>query len=638
MPVLYKNVTIAKNSFWGKRQQINSQITIPSIYEIYRKNGLFKAYQWDWWNKKKGKPPWRIWVGDLGKWIESASYTIALNEDKKLAVKIKKAINCLIKGQKEDGYLYPNPLMREQVFANLQEYHELYEIGHDIEAAVAYFQATGNTYFLKAMCKTADLLCQVFGRGKGQKRGYDGHPEIELALVKLYNATGNKNYLNLAKFFIEERGRKPYYFAREMKLLRKRELPFFGWYKDEYSYSHRQVHKPVREQNEPVGHAVCLLYLYSGVADVAAITGDKELFNVCKRIWKNIITRRMYITGGVGSCPERESFTFDYDLPNENAYAETCASIALIFFAHRMLQIEVDSQYSDVMERVLYNAVLSGVGMDGKSFFYANPLAVYPEALKKLSPHRAGVRQKWFGCACCPPNIARLLASLGGYIYSTSENTIYVHLYAKGELNINFYGVNVKIIQETDYPWDGKVKLWVETAHPSEFNVAVRIPCWCRNARAMINNKKVDLKSVTKKGYAYLSKKWRHGDIIKLHFPMPVECVEAHPAVRMNAGRVALQRGPLVYCLEEIDNGKNLADICLVDRNNFKLFKRNDIKGEYIAIKGKAKRRVINYHWKNVLYRFNKSKEETIKFVAIPYHLRAHRKAGEMIVWIRSEK
>jgi len=634
VPVLWKDVAIAEDSFWGQRQKINRKITIPLEYKLNKKNGVFKAYQWDWWDKRKGKAPWRIWVGDLSKWIEAASYAIALNYDEKLAVKIKEAINCLIQGQKENGYLYPNPMMKEQVFANLQEYHELYEIGHDIEGAVAYFQATGKRNFLNAICKTADLLCRVFGRGKGQKRGYDGHPEIELALVKLYKTTGNEDYLKLAKFFVEERGRKPYYFKKEMALLRKKGLPFFGWYKDEQWYWYCQAHKPVREQDEAAGHAVRLLYLYSGVADVAAITGDAGLLSACKRVWKNIITRRMYITGGVGSFPDCESFTFDYDLPDENAYAETCASIALVFFAHRMLHIELDSQYSDVMEKALYNGVLSGVGIDGKSFFYANPLAVYPEALKRVGSHRAGIRQKWFGCACCPPNIARLLASLGGYIYSVSDNTIYVHLYVEGESNINLCGRDIRINQKTNYPWDGKIRLLVHTNHPSEFSMAVRIPGWCRNAAVMLNNKKVDLKEATKKGYAYLLKKWEDGDVIELNFPMPVECVEAHPAVRMNAGKVALQRGPLIYCLEEVDNGKNLADISLIDRSDFKLLKRNDIKGGYIAIEGEAKRRVIDSAWRNVLYRTNPSKEERIKFAAIPYHLWANRRAGEMRVWV----
>jgi len=632
-PVEWKNVSIDRNSFWGKKQEINRKITIPLEYKLNKKSGVFNAYKWDWWKDRGKRAPWRIWVGDISKWIEAASYSIALKPDRALSARIDEAVECIVKGQKSDGYIFPNPMMKEQVFSNLQEYHELYEMGHDMEGAVALFQATGKSKFLDAMCKNADMLCRVFGRGKNQKRGYCGHPEIELALIRLYRATGNDKYLKLAKYFIDERGRRPYYFKKEMELLKKKGLPLFGWYKDEKWYWYCQAHKPVRKQDEAAGHAVRLLYLYSAVADAAVIDGDRGLLDAAKRIWNNIVQKRMYVTGGVGSLPDFECFTFDHDLPNETAYAETCAAIALVFFAHRMLQVEVDSQYADVMERALYNGVLSGVGMDGETFFYANPLAVYPKALEKVGSHRAGTRQKWFGCACCPPNIARLLASLGGYVYSVAGNTAYVHLFVSGKTEFSTGDAKLKIVQKTDYPWDGRVEIKVDSTSLSAQTIAVRIPGWCRKAEASVNGKKVSLAGIVRKGYAHFQRKWGKGDKLSLNFPMPVECVEAHPAVRMNTGKIAVQRGPLVYCLEEIDNGKNLADIRLAVNPQFKTTWRKDIDGGYVAIEGRAKRRSTG-KWNNKLYSAEKSAEKNIKLIAVPYHLRANRKPGEMRVWI----
>jgi len=631
-PVCWKNVKVVDH-FWTLRRETNRTATLPHEYELNKKSGVITAYQWDWWDPARGKAPWRIWVGDIGKWVEAVSYTLATDPDPTLADLAASVVREVLKGQKEDGYLYSNPLPRQWRWTNLQEYHELYDVGHAIEGAVAYYEATGRRDFLDAMCRCADLLDANFGPEEGKIRGYDGHPEIELALVKLYRATGNKRYLNLAKFYVDERGREPNYFAREKEEAKKRGIPLMGWM-DTYEYV--QAHKPLREQQDAVGHAVRALYLYSGAADVAAETGDTELLATCRRLWRSLTRRRMYVIGGVGSTARGEAFTFDYDLPNETAYAETCANIALVFFAHRMLQIEADSEYADVMERALYNGVLSGVSLDGKRFFYANHLTVYPQAAKGAHDHVAASRQDWFGCACCPPNIARLIASIGQYVYSTSKDELYVHLYVGGSAECSVAGEKVVIRQETQYPWDGLVKLTVEPEAPSRFALALRIPGWCRGAKLEVNGKAVGLRGVTRKGYAVLRRVWERGDRIELVLPMPVERIEAHPAVRMDCGKVALQRGPIVYCLEELDNGPHLADIFLPRSSKLTAEYRPKLLGGVVVIRGKAKRRETT-GWRDRLYSPERTKTRTVDILAVPYCVWANRKPGEMIVWIRGD-
>jgi len=620
------------DSFWTPRQETNRKVTIPLEYEVNRKGKVMGAHQWDWWDPNRGKAPWRIIVGDLGKWIEAAAYSLAVRPDPRLAAKVEKVIAGIIKGQKKDGYLYPNPMRRDMVFANLQEYHEMYEVGHDIEGAVAYYAATGRRPFLDAVCRAADLLDRTFGTEKGKLRGYDGHPEIELALVKLYRTTGERRYLKLAKYLVDERGRQPSYFAQEAKKLMRRKVPFFGWQKGQ-RYENFQAHKPLRQQKEAVGHAVRALYLYSGMADVAAETGDRGLLAVCKRLWQSVTQRRMYVTGGVGSSAHGEAFTFDFDLPNESAYAETCANIALVFFAHRMLQIEADGEYADVMEQALYNGVLSGIALDGRHFFYANHLSAYPQTTE-TGDNVAVQRQGWFGCACCPPNVARLLASLGGYIYSKGKNEVRVHLYIAGRADLEVGDQRVVLEQKTRYPWDGSVKLTVQPATPAVFAMALRIPGWCRGATIKVNGRSVPVK--TTKGYARISRCWRKGDRVELTLPMPVERIEANPKVRQDAGCVALQRGPVVYCLEEVDNGKGLNDLVLPRAARFTSKFDPRLLGGVAVITGTARRRDPS-SWTDELYRPAGSRFKTVSIKAVPYAVWANRKPGEMIVWMRVE-
>ena len=629
MPVLPADVAI-KGGFLGQREETNRRVTLVTAYEQLKKTGTFTAYQWEWVPTDK-PPQWRIWVGDLGKWIEAVSYSLARYPDPELQARMESVIADIIKGQKPDGFLYSNPMPPDAHWANLQELHQLYDVGHTIEGAVAHYQVTGREHFLAALRRCADLLADTFGRKPGQLRGYDGHPEIELALVRLYRATGEARYLDLAKYFVDERGQEPHYFRQERTGTPRKDVHHFGWYTNDAFYF-AQSHKPVREQEDAVGHAVRALYLYSGMADVAAETDDAELHAVCKRLWKSITRRRMYVTGGIGSAAHGEAFTFDYDLPNETAYAETCASIALIFFAHRMLQVERDGEYADVMERALYNGVLSGVSLDGKQFFYGNRLTVYPKPDGDGHENVSNRRREWFGCCCCPPNLARLIASLGQYMYSTAPDALVVHLYGSSDATLSVTGGTVKLRQETAYPWDGAVSLTLGLDEPRLFELALRIPRWCRRHTLRINGKRVA--PGVRKGYAYVRRTWQDGDRVTLDLAMPVERLEAHPRVRMDCGRVALQRGPVVYCLEEVDNGAELADVALPRRAALKAEFKPDLLGGCTVLRGKAVRRA-QAGWNEALYRPDATPVRSAPITAVPYCLWGNRKPGAMLVWIR---
>jgi DUF1680 family protein len=620
-----------EGAFWARRLETNRRETLPAEFVQLKRVGTLGAYQWKWPEDKDR--PWRIWVGDLGKWIEAVSYTLMAQPDDRLARLARQAVNSIVRGQKPDGYLYSNPMAPELRWTNLQELHELYDVGHTIEGAVAYHQATGDRRFLDAMCRCADLLDANFGWEKGKKKGCDGHPEIELALVKLYRVTGERRYLNLARFFVDVRGTRPNYFDLEKEEARRRGIPLKGWVTN---YEYLQAHVPLREQRDAVGHAVRALYLYSGAADVAAETNDIGLMAACRRLWRSVVQRRMYVTGGVGSTAHGEAFTFDYDLPNETAYAETCANIALVFFAHRMLQMEADARYADVMERALYNGVLSGVSLDGKRFFYANHLTVFPRALQGAHGHIAAQRQEWFGCACCPPNIARIIASVGSYAYSVGSDSLYVHLYVGGRVQSEVAGAKVALRVETDYPWDERVRVSVEPDSPAVFTLALRIPGWCRAPALKVNGSAMALKPIVRKGYARIRRPWRRGDRVELILPMPVERIEANPRVRMDCGKVALQRGPIVYCLEETDNGANLADLFLPRESELKAERRRGLLGGVVVLQGKARRR-SRAGWNDVLYRSARSESRAVDILAVPYCVWGNRRPGEMLVWIRGD-
>ncbi|MGH7594913.1 MAG: glycoside hydrolase family 127 protein [bacterium] len=610
------------DGFWAPKLKTNREVTIPAIYQRCQETGRIDAWKLDW---KPGMPnePHVFWDSDVAKWMEAAAYSLATHPEPQLKTRLDEAIDMIAQAQQPDGYLNTHftVVQPQKRFTNLRDWHELYCAGHLIEAAVAHFHATGKRKFLDILCRYADLLESVFGTQPGQKRGYDGHEEIELALVKLYHATGERRYLQLAKYFVDERGRQPHYFDLEARA--RGEDPASYWAK---THEYTQSHIPVREQIVPGGHAVRGMYLYSAMADLAAEYNDPELLAACRSIWRHLVAKRMYVTGGIGSSRANEGYTSDYDLPNETAYAETCAAIGLILCTHRLLQIEPDGVYADVLERALYNGALSGVSLQGDRFFYENPL-------ESRGNHH---RWAWHECSCCPPNIARLLASLGQYIYSRRENELYVHLYVGGSAVFDFGEKKIRLRQETDYPWDGKIRLPIELDKPTEFTLCLRIPGWCRTPEISINGEKVSMAFVLQKGYAKLQRLWQSGDSIQIDLPMRIERVQAHPNVRANCGRVALQRGPLVYCLEEIDNGQNLNDLVLPREENLDVQFEKNLLGGIAVITGKAKRRALD-EWENALYKAGASQMEDQDLKAIPYFAWDNREAGEMLVWIREK-
>ncbi|MCC7355710.1 MAG: glycoside hydrolase family 127 protein [Anaerolineae bacterium] len=630
-PVPFTRVNLL-DSFWAPRQEVNREATIPHEYEQCERTGRIAA--WDLtWKPGDPNPPHIFWDSDVAKWIEAASNSLATHYDANLDGLLDALIGKIARAQQPDGYLNSHfiAVEPEKRWTNLRDAHELYCAGHLMEAAVAHYQATGKRSLLDAARRYADHIDATFGREPGQKRGYCGHEEIELALVKLLHATGEPRYLRLAQYFIDERGRRPYYYDEEARA--RGEDPTRFWAK---TYAYMQAHVPMREQTEVTGHAVRATYLYCALADLARETADVESFNVCERLWRHLCTKRLYVTGGLGSAAANEGFTTDYDLPDDTAYAETCAAIGLVFWGHRMLQLTGDAQYADVAERVLYNGVLSGVSLDGRHFLYVNPLASRGE-------HR---RQEWFGCACCPPNIARLITSIGGYFYSQDENTAWIHLFAQGEGRLEINGHEVVIRQSTSYPWEGLVKITVLPPSPMAFTLHVRVPTWCDDWRLSVNG---DLAAAAaaiprtdgvsmNNGYIGISRRWEPGDEVSLQMAMPVRYVHAHPKVRQMLGRAALQRGPIVYCLEGADHpGIPLDRIALPagDPSGWQAEHRADFLGGVTMLRG-AGMVIEEGEWGDTLYQYRPPETRPVNLVAVPYCVWNNRAPGEMRVWFRT--
>lgn len=616
-----------EDNFWACRLQINQKYTVPAIYRKCKETGRIDAFLLHN-SSGTGLKVHPFWDSDVAKWIESTSYSLAVHPDPELESLINDVIDKIASVQQEDGYLntYYTVAEPEYRWRKLAFGHELYCAGHLIEAAVAHYQTTGKTKFLDVIRRYADYIDSVFGSGK--RNGYPGHPEIELALVKLYRLTGEKRYLNLSKFFLDRRGQSPSVFKSEMGNLPFEHSKFYRRLfntGENFNTQYCQDHLPVREQVEVVGHAVRAMYLYSGMADVAVETEDDELFAACKRLWKDITKKRMYVTGGIGSSADNEGFTHPYDLPNRSAYAETCAAISLVFFAHRMLQLDPDSRYADVMERALYNGVISGVSLDGKKFFYDNPLESWGD-------HH---RQEWFDCACCPPNIARLIASVGGYVYSQTESDAYVHLYVQGTGELRLGDQKVLLRQKTDYPWDGRIKILVEPERTTVFGLNLRIPGWSRKVEILVNGGNIDVNANSKKGYSRIEREWKSGDTVEVAFPMPIERIVANPAVRENIGHVALQRGPIIYCLEKVDHDVPLHQIVLPTEADLKVKFDEELLGGVAVITGEAKTLDAS-DWHDELYRNTAIKMKPCKITAVPYYTWDNRSPGEMRVWIRS--
>ena len=610
-PVHFSKVTI-DDSFWALRIKINRETTIPCLYKILEEIGHIDSLKPGW--KPGTLEPRHFGHAIIYKWLEAASYSTAKHPDSQLRSLIDGVVELIKNAQQPSGYI-PASYLSIDVDTHWTGYRTIYCAGHMFEAAVAHFRATGERILLDVACRYADYYDRLLGNDSGKEPGYSQHPEAELAFMRLYQATGEKRYANFAKYLVDQRGQQPHYFDRAA--IERGEDPT---HLSTGTYEHSQAHKPIREQDKVVGHAVQAMYLFSGITDVAAESGDEELRVVLDCLWNDLTLKKMYITGGVGSSYHNEGFTKDYDLPNETAYAETCAAIGLVFWAHRMLQFECDGRYADVMERTLYNALLSGVSLDGKRFFYENPL-------ESLGNRR---RKPWFQCPCCPPNIARLIASLGNYIYSQSKTDVIVHLYIGGSACLDVDGQQVNLRVDTGYPWDGKVVVSVEPEAPASFGLSLRIPSWCPEFSLKVNGK--EMKSLKpQRGYIRIEREWRAGDRAELSLSMPIELVMARPEVREDAGRVAIQRGPLVYCLEQIDNNVPLNQIVLPGETKLEAHFEPELLDGVVAIYGDAFQEL---EWENQLYHPVKEQRKPIKIKAIPYYAWNNRGRFKMRVWI----
>ena len=633
-----KNVKI-DDGFWGKYTDIAKEKIIP--YQWQAINDLVPDTE-----PSHAIKNFRIAAGleqgefdgyvfqdsDVAKWLEAVAYRLTIDPDDELEKTADEVIDLLEKAQDEDGYLMTYFQIKEpdKKFTNLLDCHELYCAGHMTEAAVAYYEATGKDKLLNIMCRFIDLIDKKIGPGENQLHGYPGHPELELALVRLYRVTGEERYLRLCEYMVNARGTEPHFFDEELK--KRNGINLWGGYQERVDKRYNQSHKPIREQAEAVGHSVRAGYLYTGVADLAAETGDESLKKAAETLWDNITKKQMYITGGIGSQVHGEAFSFDYHLPNDSVYNETCAAISMVFFAQRMLRMNPDSKYADTMERLIYNATICGMALDGRHFFYTNPLSMWEEATKKagVCGHIRSKRPGWFGCACCPPNLARMITSLGNYVYSAGDDTIYTHLYIGGEAEVNMPFGTVRISQRGNYPWDGRITFSVGEGR---YTLALRIPAWARSFEIKVNGLKE--KPEIRNGYACITRDWKADDSVYLNLPMPIEFIEANPLAREDNGRVAIQRGPVVYCLESADNGDKLDALRITDFNCFTEFKDESLFPGAVYIRGKALRR---RDWEGgELYRpVVSGDEEEVEITALPYAFWDNREdTREMTVWLR---
>jgi uncharacterized protein len=611
--VAHTAVTI-EDTFWAPRLRTVRENTLPTMYEQMKLNHYFDAEKRGW-QRGMHPIPYVFWETDITKWIEATSFSLATHPDAKLDALLDETIEFIRSIQQSDGYLniWFTEVESEKRWSNMRDLHELYCAGHLIEAGVAHFQGTGKRSLLDIVSCYADYIDRTFGLEEGKMRGYCGHPEIELALVKLYRATGEKRYLNLSQYFVDERGKQPHYFDEEAH--RRGDDPRNFW---AHTYEYNQSHRPVREQTEVVGHAVRAMYLYSAVADLIKEKYDEPLFQASERLWHHLVSKRLYITGGIGSSEKNEGFTEDYDLPNLTAYAESCASIGLAMWNHRLLQLDVDSRYADLLERALYNGMLSGISLDGSKYFYVNPLE------SKGDHHRVG----WFKCACCPPNIARTLMSLGQYVYTVSDTDIFTHLYMQGTGKLSVGGRKVMVQQETKYPWDGVISLKIELDEPADFG----IPGWCQGVSLSINGEDIAL-DYLQKGYVRIERRWQSGDQIVLDLAMPIMRVYAHADLREDIECVALQRGPLVYCLEGADNTVPLHHIRLPETASLESHYESELLGGVVVIQGPAIA-VERADWSDTLYKMTPPQFHEYTLTAIPYYAWDHRQSGEMRIWI----
>ncbi|MDF2945152.1 MAG: hypothetical protein K0S01_4010 [Herbinix sp.] len=570
---------------------------------------------------------------DLAKWIEAVAFSLAASPDPELENRVDEVIDLIADAQDKDGYLNTYYTIKEpgKRFQNLMEGHELYCAGHFMEAAVAYYRATGKDKLVHIMKNFADLICEEFGVDKNS-RGYPGHQEVEIGLYKLFEVTGEVRYLEQAKMFLDRRGDRPNYFLEE------RERPDFKQIFDEfknYDIAYSQSHLPVREQKTAEGHAVRAGYMYCAMADIAAAYDDMELLEACEKLWDNMVYKRMYITGSVGSSGILERFTTDYDLPNNSNYSETCASIALALFGRRMAQITRDAKFYDIVEKALYNTVLAGIAMDGRSFFYVNPLEVWPENCipRTSKEHVKPVRQSWYGVACCPPNIARTLASLGEYIYLADQDAIWVNLFISSSVRTVFKGKEVELEMSTRFPYDGQVTVSVNSQTAVRGTIYIRIPEYVKEYTVHMNGVAMEAKA-GEDGYLALETELK-STIITLFFGLKPRIVRANPLVKEDVGKVAVMKGPLVYCMEEVDNEPNLPAYFLDPGAGLSEYYEESLLGGTSVIRCCGKKIKSDGWDKEALYTEMKPEFEDKELTLIPYPYWGNRKTGEMLVWIK---
>ncbi|MCW1918941.1 glycoside hydrolase family 127 protein [Rhodobacter sp. KR11] len=605
-------------AFWSERLETVLTRTIPSQHAQLAKHNILRSLK-----LPQPVPPLTIpphpngftteifWDSDVGKWVEAASYALSHRRDAVIEAQIEEIVTDLERAQAPDGYLncWYQEREPENRWTNLRDNHEMYNAGHLLEGAVAYYRATGRDRMLQVMERYMDHIAATFGPDK--KRGYCGHQEIELALVKAFHATGKTKFLDLATYFIDERGAQPHYFDQEAAA---RGEPAGKYGQGTYEYS--QSHIPVRQQTKVVGHAVRAMYMYTAMADLAAEHGDTALKQACQTLWRDVTETRMYVTGGFGPSARNEGFTQDYDLPNDTAYAETCASVAMVFWAARMLNLDLDGQYADILELALYNNSLAGLSRDGETYFYDN----------KLESDGSHQRWEWHPCPCCTMNVARLVASVGGYVMGLAKDEIAVHLYGGAKATLPVAEGQATITETSAYPWDGAIRVQVQSDRA--FTLSLRIPAWAKGATATVNGAPVPM--TTERGYLRLHRHWGD-DRVALHLPMTPQRVHAHPEVKADIGRVALMRGPLVYCLEAQDQAAPLHRLRLPRGADLTATFRADLLGgvAVVTAQGAALQNPA------ALYQTEPPTEQPSPLLALPYYAWCNRGANPMQVWVR---
>lgn len=627
-----------EDQFWGHMQQLVTDVVIPFQERVLHDEqpGVEKSHAIENFKIAAGLSEGEFYGmvfqdSDVAKWLEGVAYSLVIKPDADLEKRADEIIDIVAAAQQPDGYLNTYFTIKEPQhrWQNLLECHELYCAGHMMEAAVAYYQATGKDKLLKVMEGMAEHIIDRFGPDK--ITGIPGHQEVEIGLMRMYHVTGNEAYKKQARYFLEERGKNPDFFAEEAA---KRDWNHFGMIPEDTKYN--QSYATIYEQDEAVGHSVRAVYMYTAMADLAATEHDRKLFEACERLWNNMTQKKMYITGGIGSTVEGEAFTKEYELPNDMAYAETCASIGLVFFAKQMLRMSKNGKYADAMERELYNGIISGMQLDGKRFFYVNPLEVNPGVSGEIFGYKHVIPQRpgWYACACCPPNLVRMVTSLGKYVWDEEEDTIYSHLFIGQEASLQKADIKV----ESAYPWEGRVAYTLKPKSGEVFTLAIHIPGYLKAFDVVINGKKINKTDEGynyKEGYIYIERKWSDGDTVEVTFDMDIRTIYANTNVREDIGCVALMRGPVVYCFEGVDNDNDIQSLLL---DTSKLAEASVKKIDDGILKGAIEVEVPAERIKSTdeLYSEQPPERQPVTAKAVPYYMWGNRGLNQMRVWMHT--